>query len=210
MDARARAKHISPDTLSFLLQRSQTARVKPRGIEFLGRLWWGEELALHVGANVTVRGLPGLDHAFAYTTGDRVIALRPALRASWDTADGEANKLARRGRKLQKAYLRALAERDAQVPIEVLDPSGDFRQAAANAAALAEHKGGPAADTCSGPNPASADPSVPVRVSPCASVLMSPEQRASAAAAAEPPSEPRRTIYAPDPDEEAYLDSLEA
>jgi hypothetical protein len=207
MDARARAKHLSPDTLSFLLQRSQTARVKPRGIEFLGRLWWGEELALHVGANVTVRGLPGLDHAFAYTAGDRVIALRPALRASWDTADGEANKVARRGRKLQRAYLRSLAQADAQVPIEVLDPSGDFRQAAANAAALAEPKGGPAADTCSGPNPASCVAQPPSAVDR----LLSPHESAAAASSAEASAKaeaPRRMIYDPDPDEEEFIRRL--
>ncbi|NLF17011.1 MAG: hypothetical protein GX595_07115, partial [Lentisphaerae bacterium] len=155
---------------------------------------WAEELALYVGSQVTVRGLPGVDWAFVYTQQDRVVAVRPKPRASWDTADGPANRLARSGRKLQRAYLRAIKQADAQVRIEVLDPSGDWRTAAANAAeAAADAKRGAGIE---------GDPPAP---NPAA--LMPPAQRA-AAAAAPAVNVPRRTIYALTDEEREQLRRL--
>ena len=107
MPARAR-EAPSPDTLSFLLQDVRQGRVSAQGVKLGGRWYWSDELALLVGARVTVRGWPGAEWAFVYSPDDRVIAVRPKPLADWQTADGPANRLARRGAKAQRAYLGAV------------------------------------------------------------------------------------------------------
>jgi len=127
------ARVPSPDTLAFLLQDVRKGgRVTAKGVQLGGRHYWSDELAIYVGDRVDIRWDPGDPKwAFAYTSDDRVIALQPLPTATW-AGFNEANAIAKRGARIQRAYL---AERHREIAgacdVEGKDPTGAFRTVAA-------------------------------------------------------------------------------
>lgn len=122
-------KRWDASSLAFLLQRKESCRVHPQGVQIAGRWYWEpEHLPLYVGQTIEVRFDPAMpDFAFGYADG-RSITLTPKPFGNWDDPKSEAVLLAKRGARLQRQHVAQLAAAvKGTAPIEATDPTGTFR-----------------------------------------------------------------------------------
>jgi transposase InsO family protein len=115
----------APETLAYLLQDVKKVRVRPSGVELGGEMYWHQDLPLYVGLEIRVRRDPGDPTvAFAYPPDAPCFALAPLPKAAWG-AWSEANEIAQRGRRMQKARLTCIKRLvTGTAGITSLDPTG--------------------------------------------------------------------------------------
>jgi len=115
--------------LDVLLQDQRTERVRPHGIKLNGLLYQSVELGPWVGLDATVRWDPGdPGEIIVYTPDGTRIAVPQIPKANYGEFS-EANAIAKRVERGQRAYLAKMrAERTGHCTEEELDPTGAFRQ----------------------------------------------------------------------------------
>ena len=113
--------------LDVLLQDQRALKVRPHGIKLDGRVYQSVELGPWVGADVAVRWDPGEPgEIIVYTPDGERIAVAEAPKADYKGFN-EANELAKRVERGQRAYLREKrAERSGFCTRGELDPTGAF------------------------------------------------------------------------------------
>jgi len=141
---------LSEQALDVLLSPIERKKITQKGLEVCGRLYQSEELQLHVQKCCQARYDPQDMRAVTMFVkapeGLKRLAVPLAPRASWQ-GDSVANTAARRGRRRQLDYLRAVFERDKPYrEIGYGDPDGAVAMIAERKASEAEAAARQAAD----------------------------------------------------------------
>lgn len=125
-------------TLAFLLRRErENAYVRANGVLAGGRRYFSPALAPYVSQRLPLVRWDdeAPDEIVAYTPDDKVLAVPLAQKATWN-GWGEANEIAARGAREQRALLaRTAAQIKGACPVEQADPTGTYGLVARRVAA---------------------------------------------------------------------------